>query len=72
MMPRMAVTFQLEFEGGSPNGAASLALLTSVGQLIHEPYLEELEIFASDEQTLRLGPGYDAEEATSKEPDDDA
>ena len=70
MAPRMAVTFELEFEGGSPSGAANMALLTTVGQLIHEPHLLELEIFSSDEETLRLGPGYDEQQPAIEEAHD--
>ena len=57
LVPRMAVTFELEFEHANPTGAATFALLTSIGSVLHEPHLVELEIFEAEQSTLRLAPG---------------
>ena len=59
LTPRMAVAFDAEFALLSVSGVAAFALHNTVGSMLHEPKLLEIELVLPDGATVRLGSGYD-------------
>jgi hypothetical protein len=59
LTPRMAVAFDAEYARLTVSGVASFALHNTIGSMLHEPKLREIELVLPDGTTARLGSGYD-------------